>query len=211
MAALSRTQIVERLKRRNLVISPIFSSQQIGPCSVDLRLGNIALIVRARGLSHVDPANYLDDKASGEYRRELGRRQKLERHEIQFSEPLLVHPGTLILVPTLEWVKLPKDLQGIVTARSSWAREGLNIATATFVDPGYKGIVTLELSNLGQIPIALYPGVRIAQIAFHEVSGSRDSDLGRSQFNMSFEPSAGEIAKDDSSFIPTAQPKGVSR
>jgi dCTP deaminase len=103
----------------------------------------------------------------------------------------------------MEWVKIPNNLQGIVTARSSWAREGLNIATATIVNPGYRGIITLELANFGEIPITLYPGLRLAQIALYELTTPIEDDQKRSQFDMKFEPSAGNIAKDDYCFIPT--------
>src|SRR5690606_19294457 len=112
--------------------------------AVDLRLGTVAFMVRARGLSHVDPRAYAGETGHDEERQQ---RQKLERHEIPFRQQFLLHPGTLVLVPTFEWVALPNDLQGVVTARSCWAREGLNIATATFIGPGYRGIITLELSN----------------------------------------------------------------
>ena len=113
-----------------------------------------------------------------------------------------MHPGSLALVPTLEWLKLPDDVHGAVTARSTWAREGLSIATATFIEPRYQGIVTLELSNMGQIPVALYPGMRMAQIAFSKVEGDT-TPQSRGQFTMSFEPTQGTIAKaDDFPFIP---------
>lgn len=154
---------------------------------------------RARGLSHVDPRRHSAN--STEHEIEEGRRQKLERHEIPFDEEFLLHPGMLALVPTLEWIVLPQDIQGVVTARSSWAREGLNIATATFIGPGYCGIITLELSNLGQIPIALFPGMRIAQIAFLEIGKKYDKNPKRSQFSLSFEPQAGDISRDDDAFI----------
>lgn len=101
---------------------------------------------------------------------------------------------------------------GMVTARSTWAREGLSIATATLVEPGYEGIVTLELANLGQVPIALYPGLELAQITFARMSADEPVDgvepcgTGRSdapQFNGSFEPSQGRLAKpSELAFIP---------
>lgn len=205
MSVLSSGRILELIRLGDLHVSPLLSMQQIGPASVDLRMGNLALIARARGLSHVEPQRYPDSTEEGEHRLEQERRQKLERHEIPFRRQLLLHPGTLTLVPTLEWVKLPSYLKGVVTARSSWAREGLNIATATFINPGYVGIITLELANLGQIPIAVYPGLRIAQIAFYEVDDAGREHLPRtskSQFHLSFEPHSGEITRGDNAFIP---------
>jgi dCTP deaminase len=79
----------------------------------------------------------------------------------------------------------------------------LSIATATLIEPNYEGIATLELANLGQIPIALYPGLRIAQIAFARVDGLtvRPSD-NTGQFPLSFEPKQGNISQHDEAFIP---------
>jgi dCTP deaminase len=192
----------------DLVISPILDVEQLGPSSVDLRMGTVALMGRAGAQSHVDPIDYISK--SGERHADAKRRQqKHERFDIPFSRSFLLHPGSLILVPTLEWVVLPGDLQGVVTARSSWAREGLNIATATIVNPGYRGIVTLELANFGEIPIRLYPGLRIAQIAFYALTqhdAAKDKEGLKGQFDMSFEPKAGELAKSDEPFIKVAKP-----
>lgn len=207
MSALSRSAIVDRLCSNELVISPILSDDQISASSVDLRMGTVVLIARAGAQSHVDPFDYLG--APGDHDAIRNRKQKHARFDIPFHESFLLHPGTLALVPTLEWVKVPQNLQGIVTARSSWAREGLNIATATIVNPGYAGIVTLELANFGEIPIRLYPGLRLAQIAFYKLSEDKEpaQPNATGQFSMSFEPSAGNIAKDDSAFIPTTRPR----
>jgi dCTP deaminase len=171
MTVLGRSELIDRIRPNTLVISPILSGRQIGAASVDLRMGNVVLMVRARGSSHVDPAAFHKTKRHSQSV-ELHRQQKHERYEIPFDAKFLLHPGSLALVPTLEWMKLPKDIIGTVTARSSWAREGLSIATATLIEPYYEGIATLELANLGQIPIALYPGLRIAQIAFAKVVGA---------------------------------------
>lgn len=205
MTVLGGNQIRTLLNQRDLVVSPILNPKQIQEASVDLRMGNVAYVLRSGGLSHVNPRDYLRDESSVQaHQKEKGRRQKLERHEIPFFEPLMLHPGTLVLVPTIEWVKLPYNLKGVVTARSSWAREALSIATATFISPGYTGIITLELSNLGGVPIAIYPGMRIAQIAFHEVDAGKQGaeEKKPGQFHLSFEPTIGKIAADDEAFIP---------
>lgn len=204
MSALSRDVILSRIIDKSLVVSPILSDKQLGPSSIDLRMGTVVLIARAGAQSHVDPAAYVREMSEPDHHDAIrSRKQKHERYDVPFHESFLLHPGTLALVPTLEWVKIPYDIQGVVTARSSWAREGLNIATATIVNPGYTGIVTLELANFGEIPIKLYPGLRLAQIAFYELkdggSGLQPGPSG--QFQMSFEPSAGNVAKDDAAFI----------
>jgi dCTP deaminase len=203
MGMLGRSELIKKLANGSLVISPILSKEQIGAASIDLRLGNVALVVRARGSSHVDPMREKESNTNGSrHVAEFRRMQKYERYEIPFNEKFLLHPGSLVLMPTLEWVKLPQDLHGSVTARSTWAREGLSIATAIFVEPSYQGIVTLELANLGEIPIAIYPGMRVAQIAFSMVEG--DTQRPKSgQFSLSFEPKQGNIApKEDDPFIP---------
>jgi dCTP deaminase len=199
MSVISSTRILDLIQQGKMYLSPILCMEQIGAISVDLRLGNMALLVRGSGTSHVDPRAYAKHDAHGTSRTQ---RQKFDQHEFMFREQFLLHPGSLALVPTLEWIKLPTNVKGVVTARSCWAREGLNIATANFINPGYNGIITLELSNLGQIPIALFAGMRIAQIAFHDVTPDAAGEFAVSQFQMSFEPRAGDIVKHDRSFIP---------
>ncbi len=120
--------MLRQLAERKLVISPLLAADQVGGSSIDLRMGTVVLMARAGSRSHVDPAAY---KTPNEYEGIESRKQKHERFDVPYLHSFLLHPGSLALVPTLEWVKLPRHLQGIVTARSSWAREGLNIATAT--------------------------------------------------------------------------------
>lgn len=203
---IGRKEIIKRIQSRELAVTPLLSPTQIGTSSIDLRMGNVALMARARGSSHVDPALVKSEQKQSAYVAEMRRQQKHERFELPFGAELLLHPGSLALVPTLEWVRVPPNLMGEVTARSTWAREGLSIATATMIEPGYEGIVTLELANLGQIPIALYPGLKIAQIAFSEVSGPA-TRKDKSQFRKSFSPWQGVLAKEDE--IPFLPDKGA--
>jgi dCTP deaminase len=173
MSILGRGELIERIRKDDVVVSPLLSQEQIGAASIDLRVGNIPLTVRARGTSHTDPAAAKATISTGtDHDAEVDRQQKHERHEIPFLTKFLLHPGSLALVPTLKWLQLPDNVHGWVTARSTWAREGLSIATATFIEPRYQGVVTLKLANMGQIPIKLYPGLRIAQIAFDKMDGS---------------------------------------
>lgn len=208
MSVLGRREIIRRLDDGSLVVSPILHHSQIGRCSIDLRMGNVLLMARARGSSSVDPAEASNRRAhSKKVRRanhahERDQEQRLERFDIPFRSRFLLHPGALALVPTFEWLKLPDDLVGTVTARSTWARVGLSIATATLVEPTYEGIVTLELANLGQIPVVLYPGLLLSQIAFLDVNGET-SGIGQSQFALSFEPKQGWITKEsEEPFLP---------
>jgi dCTP deaminase len=197
------------LKAYRAIEKQQFSCFSASFCSANQRgqyrssYGNVALMVRARGSSHVDPAEWKRRATAGDpLGEEFYRQQKHERFEIPFHNRILLHPGSLALVPALEWLKVPNDLLGSVTARSTWAREGLSIATATLIEPGYRGVITLELANLGEIPLALYPGQRIAQITFAAVDGDTRR-TGRPQFEMSFEPVQGRIAaEDDFVFLP---------
>lgn len=205
MSVLTRRQILLRIAAGELVIGPIVDPQnQFGKVSVDLRLGTMAAIIRGSGQSSVDPRAYFAADAAGDQAREQSKRRKLEYISVPFGEPLMLHAGSLILVPTFEWVRLPKDLMGAVTARSSWGREGLSIATATFINPCYNGIITLELANFGQIPIVLYPGMRLAQLALYQLDKTLadDCDSALSQFDLSFEATAGDITRQDHPFIP---------
>ena len=203
MSILGRRMLIERIRDGSLAVTPLLSPNQIGTSSIDLRMGNVALMARARGSSHVDPAVVKSETGHSPHVAEMRRQQKHERFELPFGAELLLHPGALALVPTLEWVKMPLNLMGEVTARSTWAREGLSIATATLIEPEYEGIVTLELANLGQVPIALYPGLNIAQIAFSRVEGA-ESRKDKGQFKGSFSPWQGTLAKkDELPFLPT--------
>src|SRR5439155_26160938 len=90
-----------------------------------------------------------------------------ESIRISLHDQFIIHPGQLVLGATLEYLSLPKTVAASVEGRSSWGRLGLIIATACSVAPGFKGCITLELVNDGEVPLVLYPGVRIAQLIFH--------------------------------------------
>lgn len=188
------------------MVSPLLNNEQIGPSSVDLRMGTMALVARAGQNSHVDPSAYSQSGSAHQRMERL--KQKHQRVDVPFGKSFLLHPGSLALVPTLEWIMMPPTLQGIVTARSSWAREGLNIASASIIAPKYQGVITLELSNFGEIPILLKPGLRIAQLALyhldrHDAALDDAADKDR-QFNMCFEPEPGDLTKGDAAFLKKA-------
>jgi dCTP deaminase len=87
------------------------------------------------------------------------------------NEPFIVHPGDFVLGVTLESVKLPDDLVARVEGRSSLGRLGIIIhSTAGFIDAGFEGTITLEITNINRMPVALYPGMRVCQLAFEEMS-----------------------------------------
>ena len=163
MAILTNSDIKKLLESQVLTISPLLDPErQIGDASVDLRLGNEFIGFRRTNLGHIDPS----------HREEL--RANLERYQekvrVSYGKSLVLHPGQFVLGASLEYLALPDRLAGQVVGRSSWGRLGLIIATATAVDPGFRGCITLELVNHGEIPIVLYPGVRIAQLVLCETT-----------------------------------------
>lgn len=119
---------------------------------------------------------------------------------IRFGNSFILHPGKFALGTTLEWIGLPSDLAGYVTGKSSWGRRGLIIETAAGIHPGFRGCLTLEITNLGEVPIALVPGMKICQVMFHkaltdEKKEPRSED--RSQFAGRRRPNLGTIRPDE--------------
>ena len=158
---LIRDRMAAKLEDR-LVVTPLLSERQIGDASIDVRLGNEFIwLTRTATGSH----NYIVAPESSL----LQTYQTLRR---EFGNPLFLHPNQLVLGATMEFVGLPSDLSCYVIGRSSLGRTGLVIATATAVAPGFKGCITLEIVNLGEVPMPLYPGMRIAQLVLHETVGS---------------------------------------
>ena len=88
--------------------------------------------------------------------------------------PLILHPGKVIICSTVEWIEVPNSLAAEVHGRSSLARIGVLPHTAGKIDPGWKGRLTLEVSNVSEIPVALYPGVAMCQLVFHQLISPAD-------------------------------------
>jgi dCTP deaminase len=151
-----------------LVITPLINpSKQIEDGTIDLRLGTDFVVTKRSKFSSL---NVLDEKGSMDTRI----LEYQEKMYVKMGDELVLHPQQFALGTTFEYIKMPVDLIGYVLGRSSWGRLGLIIATATVVHPSYAGIITLELTNLGDTPIKLYPGTRIAQLAFHKVSMTQE-------------------------------------
>jgi len=112
-----------------------------------------------------------------------------KEHFVPFEKEFFLHPGKFALGMTLEWISLPGDLAGHITGKSSLGRRGLVIETAAGIHPGYAGCLTLELANVGEIPIALRPGIKIFQVFFHTTKGKNNS--AASQFKGSRKPELG--------------------
>ena len=100
-------------------------------------------------------------------------------HYVPFGEKFIVHPGRFVLGSTLEWLRFPNNIGGYITGKSSLGRRGLIIETAAGVQPGFCGTLTLEIANVGEVPIAITPGMRVAQIFFHELCGDEATSVSK--------------------------------
>ncbi len=164
---LNEEQILERMldpdPERRIIITPLIKpEEQFGPTSVDLRLGTDFQVIRRTNLTHLDLVK--DPEALS---RDVARH--MQHVKVKPTEPFILHPGEFALASTLEFVRIPLDLAARLEGRSTWGRLGLQIhATAGFVDPGFTGALTFELSNVNNIPLPLYPGVRISQLCFFQ-------------------------------------------
>ena len=113
----------------------------------------------------------------------------------------MLHPGQFVLGETLEWVHLPKDLVAFVIGKSTWGRDGLIIATAIGVHPYWSGILTLEISNVGEIPIYLYPGLAIAQLFIASVEAGGSAVPVPSAFQVQTGPRTRNVEIEDREII----------
>lgn len=148
---LTRSEIEARIASRELVLEPLL--QQVQPCSVDVRLDNCFGTFTTTGEAALDPGS--------------GSRAIRFEEVPFFGQPFFLQPGTFILAQTLEFVALPNCIAATLDGRSSLGRRGLVVhATAGWIDPGWRGHVTLELANLGVMPLALYPGMRVGRLVF---------------------------------------------
>lgn len=116
------------------------------------------------------------------------------------NEPFIVHPGDFVLGVTLEKVKLPNDMVARVEGRSSLGRLGIIVhSTAGFIDAGFEGTITLEITNINRMPIALYPGMRVCQLAFETMSSEAEVPYGKkasSKYQGQELPQESQLASD---------------
>lgn len=146
--------------RSGLSVTPLIDApRQIGEGSVDIRLGpDIIVSPKATGATTFDPTDPLT------FERHLRQRQQYIRRGV--GDPFQLQPGEFVIGRSLEYVALPRGVSAEVLGRSSWGRLGLVIATATLIQPSFKGTITLELANVGDTPIMLTVGLSIAQLVF---------------------------------------------
>jgi dCTP deaminase len=168
MTALSHQELLKALRMqpldKRLVVAPLLEEEQVGPATIDLRLGTEFIETHRLRKGTLDP---LDDEAGPEEDRE-------ERVVVPLGDHLMLHPGQFVVGSTLEFVRMPTHMIGQILGRSSWARLGLIVATAVVVQPGYGGVLTLELVNMGNVPMKLRPGLRVAQLMVWELGEPTD-------------------------------------
>jgi dCTP deaminase len=155
-----------------------------GSASLDLRLGTWFLSLKTARVP------YLTFGAQG------AGSQISKTTYVPFGNEYVLHPGKFVLCVTLEWIRLPGNLAAYVIGRSSWGRRGLVIATATGVHPGFKGCLTLELGNLGELPMAIKPGAQICQLFLHRVETQVPDSIDKSAFVGLRRPTLGTIDLD---------------
>jgi dCTP deaminase len=177
---LSDGDIRAEIEAGRIVIDP-YVPEAVQPSSVDLHLDNRFRVFRNSRYPYIDVR---------EEQPEL-----TELVEIRDDEPFILHPGEFVLGSTLERVALPNDIVARLDGKSSLGRLGLLIhSTAGFVDPGWEGNLTLELSNVANLPITLYDGMKIGQISFQRMTSAVETAYGDARLGSRYRGQRGPTA-----------------
>ena len=177
---LSDRDIRAELAAGRVVLEP-FDPGMVQPSSVDVRLDKYFRVFENHRYPHIDPA---------EEQPELTR--MVEPND---GEPFILHPGEFVLASTYEVVTLPDDVAGRLEGKSSLGRLGLlTHSTAGFIDPGFSGHVTLELSNVATLPIKLWPGMKIGQLCLIRLSSPAEQPYGSSAYGSRYQGQRGPTA-----------------
>ena len=153
----------------------------IQPSSIDVRLDKFFRLFDNHKYPVIDPS--------------LDQPELTRLVEVSSDDGFVLHPGEFVLGSTLETVTLPDDLAARVEGKSSLGRLGLMThATAGFVDPGFSGHVTLELSNVATLPIILWPGMKIGQLCFFRLSSPAENPYGRAKYGTHYQGQRGPTA-----------------
>jgi len=174
---LSDVSIHEELAAGRIIIDPL-GANSVQPSSVDLRVDRLFRVFRNDTTPFIDPKQPQEDLT--------------ELVEVEEGKAFILHPGEFVLGSTLERVALPDDLVARLEGKSSLGRLGLLIhSTAGFVDAGWDGHLTLELSNVATLPIALYPGMKIGQISFLRMTTAAEHPYGSSTTGSKYQGQRG--------------------
>ncbi|WP_188836922.1 dCTP deaminase [Flexivirga endophytica] len=158
-----------------------YDESMIQPSSIDIRMDRYFRLFDNHKYPFIDPAAEQDELT-----------RLIETDE---NEPFVLHPGEFVLGSTYEQVTLPDDVAARVEGKSSLGRLGLlTHATAGFVDPGFSGHVTLELSNVATLPIKLWPGMKIGQLCFFQLSSPAENPYGSAKYGSHYQGQRGPTA-----------------
>jgi len=173
---LSDRTIREEIDSGRIVIDP-FEASNVQPSSVDVRVDRQFRVFHNARYPYIDVRQPMDDLT--------------ELVEVTDDEPFILHPGEFVLGQTLERVTLPDDLVARLEGKSSLGRLGLLIhSTAGFVDSGFSGNLTLELSNVANLPITIYHGMPIGQISFMRMDGPVERPYGSGEAGSKYQGQA---------------------
>lgn len=174
---LSDHSIKEQIAAGRIVIDPL-DPKDIQPASIDIHLGNEVLVFRNHTRGFIDVRIPSDDLT-----------ESISMHE---SVPFMLHPGEFVLAGSKEFIGVPEDILGRLDGKSSLGRIGLLIhSTAGFIDPGWRGRLTLELSNVSKLPITLYSGMAIGQISFMKLTTPAENPYGSAALRSKYQNQAG--------------------
>jgi dCTP deaminase len=174
---LSDRDLVAELKAGTLVLEP-FEPDLIQPSSIDVRLDRLFRVFNNHLYTHIDPSLRQDELTT--------------LVDVAEGEPFVLHPGEFVLASTLEVVTLGDQLAGRLEGKSSLGRLGLlTHSTAGFIDPGFSGHVTLELSNVATLPITLWPGMKIGQLCLFRLSSPAEHPYGSSIYGSRYQGQRG--------------------
>jgi len=177
---LSDADIRSQVDEGRIVVKP-FEESMVQPSSLDVRLDHQFRVFQNHRYQVIDVKKRMDDLT--------------ELVQVSGDEPFMLHPGEFVLGSTLEWVGLPNDIAGRLEGKSSLGRLGLvTHSTAGFIDPSFEGHLTLELSNLANLPITLYQGMKIGQIAFFKLSSPAEVGYGSAQLRSKYKGQRGPTA-----------------
>jgi len=154
---LTEEELWREIKQGNLVITPLVNRNQVKGGAIDLHLGTKFIKTLQEEYEAIDLSGLTLEQA----------RKFLTKRNLVIGHHFVLHPRQLVLAGTFEFIRLPPHLCGYVLSRSKYGRIGLMVATAVFVHPDWKGVLTLELFNYGDAPIRLRCGDRIAQLVVH--------------------------------------------
>jgi dCTP deaminase len=174
---LSDGDLKKAIAEGRLGLSP-FDEAMVQPSSIDVRLDRFFRVFANHRYTHIDPAQQQDDLT--------------ELVEVADDDAFLLHPGEFVLGSTLEVITLADDLASRLEGKSSLGRLGLlTHSTAGFIDPGFSGHVTLELSNVANLPIKLYPGMKIGQICVLPLTSRSEHPYGSSVYGSRYQDQRG--------------------